>query len=66
MDDNSSDTDTALFVDENSRIQILETMSRLPRADKEQNGAFIVRATRFLGIHDIYVNFVPSVMSVFL
>ncbi|KAL5522229.1 hypothetical protein ACEPAF_2086 [Sanghuangporus sanghuang] len=36
-----SDNDVALYVDQNTRIQILETMSRLPRADKEQCGAFI-------------------------
>ncbi|KAL5498540.1 hypothetical protein ACEPAH_1894 [Sanghuangporus vaninii] len=37
----ASDSDIALYVDENTRIQILETMARLPRADKEQCGAFI-------------------------
>ncbi|KAH8113145.1 glycosyl transferase family group 2-domain-containing protein [Phellopilus nigrolimitatus] len=31
----------ALYVDLNTRIQILDTMSRLPRADKEQCAAFI-------------------------
>ncbi|TCD64806.1 hypothetical protein EIP91_003618 [Steccherinum ochraceum] len=33
--------DDAIFVDNDTRIQILETMSWLPRADKEQCGAFI-------------------------
>jgi hypothetical protein len=33
----------AIHVDVNTRIQILESMSHLPRADKEQCGAFIVR-----------------------
>jgi hypothetical protein len=33
----------AIFVDHDTRIQILDTMSWLPRADKEQCGAFIVR-----------------------
>lgn len=37
-----SDDSVALYVDVNTRIQILDTMSRLPRADKEQCGAFIV------------------------
>ncbi|KAJ8457048.1 hypothetical protein ONZ45_g18470 [Pleurotus djamor] len=32
---------TALYVDAGTRIQILETMSHLPQADKEQCGAFI-------------------------
>jgi cellulose synthase/poly-beta-1,6-N-acetylglucosamine synthase-like glycosyltransferase len=31
----------AIYVDDDTRIQILETMSELPRADKEQCGAFI-------------------------
>ncbi|KAI0074905.1 hypothetical protein K474DRAFT_1709473 [Panus rudis PR-1116 ss-1] len=31
----------AIFVDDDTRIQILETMAWLPRADKEQCGAFI-------------------------
>ena len=34
----------AIFVDTDTRIQILDTMSWLPRADKEQCGAFIVSA----------------------
>ncbi|KAF8589551.1 hypothetical protein K439DRAFT_1332659 [Ramaria rubella] len=36
-----SPTSTALHVDSETRIQILDTMSRLPRADKEQCAAFI-------------------------
>ncbi|KAH9062582.1 glycosyl transferase family group 2-domain-containing protein [Lactarius deliciosus] len=31
----------AIYVDDNTRIQILDTMHDLPRADKEQCGAFI-------------------------
>ncbi|KAL4247672.1 Glycosyl transferase family group 2-domain-containing protein [Abortiporus biennis] len=31
----------AIFIDDDTRIQILDTMSWLPRADKEQCGAFI-------------------------
>lgn len=33
----------AIYVDGDTRIQILDTMLDLPRADKEQCGAFIVR-----------------------
>lgn len=33
---------TAIYVDGDTRIQILDTMFDLPRADKEQCGAFIV------------------------
>ena len=40
----STDDALALYVDANTRIQILETMVDLPRADKEQCGAFIVRS----------------------
>ncbi|THH11529.1 hypothetical protein EW145_g574 [Phellinidium pouzarii] len=36
-----SENDVALYVDTNTRIQILGTMARLPRADKEQCAAFI-------------------------
>ena len=32
----------AIYVDGDTRIQILDTMLDLPRADKEQCGAFIV------------------------
>lgn len=32
----------AIYVDHNTRIQILESMSALPTAEKEQCGAFIV------------------------
>ena len=39
-----SDEDAdAIYVDDDTRIQILDTMLDLPRADKEQCGAFIVR-----------------------
>ena len=34
--------DTSIYVDANTRIQILETMMDLPTADKEQSAAFIV------------------------
>ncbi|KAF8521626.1 glycosyl transferase family group 2-domain-containing protein [Hysterangium stoloniferum] len=36
-----SPTANALYVDDETRIQILDTMARLPRADKEQCAAFI-------------------------
>lgn len=39
----SSDT---IFIDDSNRIQILPTMASLPRADKEQRGAFIVCVIR--------------------
>ncbi|KAI0038668.1 hypothetical protein FA95DRAFT_1567610 [Auriscalpium vulgare] len=34
---------TAIYVDKSTRIQILDNILDLPRADKEQCGAFIVR-----------------------
>jgi hypothetical protein len=37
-----NDDTTAIYVDDETRIQILESMSDLPRADKEQCGAFNV------------------------
>lgn len=36
-----SPTSNAIYVDEETRIQILDSMTRLPRADKEQCAAFI-------------------------
>ena len=33
----------ALYIDHDTRIQILESVSHLPKADKEQCGAFLVR-----------------------
>jgi len=36
-----NDESTAIYVDDDTRIQILVNMSDLPRADKEQCGAFI-------------------------
>lgn len=38
----SEDAD-AIHIDSDTRIQILDSMAYLPRADKEQCGAFIVR-----------------------
>ena len=40
----SKDDADAIYVDDDTRIQVLESMSWLPRADKEQCGAFIVRS----------------------
>ncbi|KDR82195.1 hypothetical protein GALMADRAFT_135559 [Galerina marginata CBS 339.88] len=37
----SSEDATAMYIDLNTRIQILETMSHLGKADKEQCSAFI-------------------------
>lgn len=36
------DTADAIYIDDDTRIQILDTMADLPRADKEQCGAFLV------------------------
>ncbi|KAI9457224.1 glycosyl transferase family group 2-domain-containing protein [Lactarius psammicola] len=38
---NVNDETDAIYVDDDTRIQILDTMADLPRADKEQCGAFI-------------------------
>ena len=38
----SSEDATAIYIDANTRIQILETTAHLAKADKEQCGAFIV------------------------
>ena len=35
----------AIYVDTDTRIQIVDTMAFLPRADKEQCAAFVVRAS---------------------
>ena len=46
--DRAEDAD-AIYVDDDTRIQILDTMYDLPRADKEQCGAFIVSPPRLTG-----------------
>ena len=33
----------SIYIDQNTRIQILEDISHLPSAEKDQCGAFIVR-----------------------
>lgn len=38
----SSEDATAIYIDANTRIQILGTVAHLAKADKEQCGAFIV------------------------
>ena len=38
-----TDDATAIYFDDDTRIQILDRMTDLPRADREQCGAFIVR-----------------------
>jgi len=40
---------TFIYIDTSTRIQILDTVSHLPKADKEQCGAFIVSYFLFLG-----------------
>lgn len=42
-----NDNATAIYVDDDTRIQILDSMPDLPRADKEQCGAFIVSLVFF-------------------
>lgn len=32
-----------MYIDSDTKIQVLDTLSELPRAEKEQCGAFIVR-----------------------
>lgn len=40
----SSDPEAkSIYVDANTRIQILDTILHLPQADREQSAAFIVR-----------------------
>ncbi|EGN97387.1 hypothetical protein SERLA73DRAFT_92477 [Serpula lacrymans var. lacrymans S7.3] len=54
-----SDRDTAVYVDSNTRIQVLDSMNFLPRAEKEQCGAFI-RDERVLVVwSDNYDNIIP-------
>lgn len=38
----SPPTEDSMYIDVNTRIQILETIGDLPRAHKDQCGAFIV------------------------
>ena len=40
----SKEDSDCIYVDNDTRIQIVDTMAFLPRADKEQCGAFIVSA----------------------
>ena len=39
----SAPDENSIYVDSNTRIQVLDTMMDLPTADKEQLAAFIVR-----------------------
>jgi len=39
----SGPNDDCLYIDVNTRIQILDTIDQLPSAEKDQCGAFIVR-----------------------
>lgn len=38
----SAEDALAIYIDANTRIQILDTVSHLPKAEKEQCGAFLV------------------------
>jgi hypothetical protein len=40
----SGPEDTCLYIDNNTRIQILDSIDQLPEAEKDQCGAFIVRS----------------------
>jgi hypothetical protein len=45
----SGPEDTCLYIDNNTRIQILDSIDQLPEAEKDQCGAFIVLSLqRFL------------------
>jgi len=39
---NSGPNDDSLYIDQNTRIQILDSIDMLPQAEKDQCGAFIV------------------------
>jgi len=43
----SGATDDSLYLDKNTRIQILQSIDQLPQAEKDQCGAFIVRSPHF-------------------
>ncbi|KIJ67352.1 hypothetical protein HYDPIDRAFT_108074 [Hydnomerulius pinastri MD-312] len=54
-----SSTDGSMYIDSDTKIQVLETMSELPRAEKEQCGAFI-RDERVIVIWtDHFDNIIP-------
>ncbi len=42
----SGPEDTCLYIDNNTRIQILDSIDQLPEAEKDQCGAFIVHSLR--------------------
>lgn len=42
----SAEDALAIYIDANTRIQILDTVSHLPKAEKEQCGAFLVGCVR--------------------
>ena len=44
----SKEDSDCIYVDNDTRIQIMDTMAFLPRADKEQCAAFIVRLSHEL------------------
>lgn len=47
----NDDKPDGVYVDADTRIQIIDTMVLLPQADKEQNAAFIVRALPRIPFH---------------
>lgn len=44
MYNHSGPDDESIYIDQNTRIQIIDTMDLLPHAEKDQCGAFIVRS----------------------
>ena len=47
----SGPEDRSIYIDANTRIQVLDTMADLPTADKEQSAAFIVSVYPFGIVH---------------
>lgn len=59
----SDPTDDCIYIDRDTRIQVIETNDDLPQAEKDQCGAFIVSLFHHMGrelcsLHDTF-----SVMS---
>lgn len=44
---NSSPDEKSIYIDANTRIQVVDTMLMLPLAEKEQSAAFIVRVISY-------------------
>lgn len=61
-----SDDAPAIYIDSDTRIQILDTVAHLVRADKEQCGAFIVRFFISYRSPVLIVSVIYSVMNAYL